>query len=56
MFRMWVKLWKDNHLLRDTVICQNGDENRTKKVFASLEEACYQFDLSKPIWLEQNIN
>lgn len=55
MFRMWAKLWKNNHLMRDTVICLEGNENRTKKVFASLEEACIQFDLSKPIWLEQNI-
>ncbi|MDE6698153.1 MAG: hypothetical protein K2J91_01565 [Lachnospiraceae bacterium] len=55
MFRLWAKLWKSNHLLRDTVICDDSDLNRTKKVFNSLEKACIEFDLSKPIWLEINI-
>lgn len=55
MFRMWAKLWKSNHLLRDKVVCEEGSENRTKKVFSALEKACIEFDLSKPIWLEQNI-
>lgn len=55
MFRLWVKLWKSNHLLRDIVIGDDSDLNRTKKVFNSLEKACIEFDLSKPIWLEVNI-
>ena len=56
MFRIWGKIFKDNHLVRDMVY-ENGDTdiNRTKKVFAALEEVCYEFDLSKPIWLEHNI-
>lgn len=57
MFRIWAKLFKDNHLLRDIVVCNDDNSlSRTKKVFACLEEVCYQFDLSKPIWLETNIN
>lgn len=57
MFRLWVKLIDDkNHLLKDVVICNdNPDINRTKKIFAAIEEACYQFDLAQPIWLESNI-
>ena len=31
------------------------DLNRTKKIFAAMDEICYEFDLSKPIWLEHNI-
>ena len=56
MFRIWGKIFKDNHLVRD-IVYENGDTdiNRTKKVFAALEEVCYEFDLSKPIWLEPNI-
>lgn len=57
MFRMWGKLFKDNHLLRDIVIeNDNPDLNRTRKVFSSLEEICIAFDLGQPIWLDSTIN
>ena len=47
---------KDNHLLQDITICDAAtDKNRTRKVFDAIEEMCYTFDLSKPIWLESNI-
>lgn len=56
MFRMWGKIWQDNHLLNDLVIVDTDmEKSRTKKVFDSLEEICYAFDLSKPIWLDGNI-
>ncbi|MCI8673504.1 MAG: hypothetical protein HFI89_08530 [Lachnospiraceae bacterium] len=57
MFRLWGKIFKDNHLLQDTVI-ENDDRelNRTRKVFQGLEDICNQFDLSNPIWLDQNIS
>ena len=55
MFRMWIKEWKNNHMLRDTVVLQPGDENRTRKVLSALENACAEFDLQPPIWLDKNI-
>jgi len=55
MFRLWAKIFKDNHLLQDTVICDSSNDTRTHKVFRALDEACYQFDLSKPIWLDSTI-
>ena len=56
MFRMWGKLWKDNRLVRDTVICQpDYSLSRTQMVLQSLDEICYEFDLGKPIWLDANI-
>ena len=27
MFRLWGKIWKDNHLLKDTVICDDSGNN-----------------------------
>lgn len=54
--RIWVKLWKDNHMLEDTVIEDYREDTRTHKVFRSLEEACRQFDLGQPIWLDVNIS
>ena len=56
MFRLWGRIWKDNHMLKDTVICIDSDLNRTRKVYQALEEICYEFDLGKPIWLSSNIN
>ena len=55
MFRMWGKLWKDNHLLLDTVAA-NGDYSmtRTAMVFQALDEICREFDLGQPIWLDSN--
>ena len=56
MFRIWAKIWKENRLLKDLVVLDVAkDKNRTEKVFDSLDEICYSFDLSKPIWLEHNI-
>lgn len=56
MFRMWCKIFKDNHLLKDTVIIQEDtDKSRTRKVFDSLNEACHTFDLAVPVWLDSTI-
>ena len=30
--------------------------SRTSMVFQALDEICYEFDLSKPIWLDVNIS
>ena len=53
MFRMWGKLVKDNHLLKDTVAeISDYSLSRTQMVFQSLDEICLTFDLGKPIWLD----
>lgn len=55
MFRLWAKLFQDNRLLKDTVICDSSNDTRTHKVFHALDEICREFDLGRPIWLESNI-
>lgn len=55
MFRLWGKIIKDNHLVRDHVSVRDYEDTRTHKVFAALEEICAEFDLQIPIWLDQNI-
>ena len=55
MFRMWAKIFKDNRMLRDMTICDDREETRTHKVFDALDEVCREFDLGKPIWLDQAI-
>ncbi len=53
--RIWCKLFQKNHLIQDTVIeNENRSLSRTAKVYDSLEQACYFFDLEKPIWLDKN--
>lgn len=52
MFRLWGKAIKDNKLVMDSVICNDTEDTRTHKIFQALDEICCQFDLSKPIWLD----
>jgi len=52
---IWCKLFQKNHMIKDVVIENyDVDTSRTAKVFGSLEEACYEFDLEKPMWLDKN--
>ena len=56
MFRLWGKLWKQNKMLQNmTVTVEDESLNRTRKIFQALEEICYAYDLSKPLWLDKNI-
>ena len=55
MFRLWGKLWKDNHMIKDVTISDASEDTRTHKVFHALEKICYEFDLPKPIWLDARV-
>lgn len=56
MFRLWAKIYENNHMIKDAVIINDNMElTRTKKIFAALDEVCNEFDLGKPIWLDANI-
>lgn len=55
MFRLWAKIFKDNRMQADTVICDDSADTRTHKIFRALDEICYQFDLGKPIWLDKTV-
>ena len=40
MFRLWAKIFKDNHLMKDTVICDDSlDKSRTKKPASALRNS-----------------
>ena len=56
MFRLWAKIFKDNHMLQDTLIIDDSADTRTHKIFRALDDVCYQFDLGKPIWLDATIS
>lgn len=55
MFRVWGKIFKDNRLIKDITVENEDEDTRTHKVFQALDEICYAFDLSRPIWLDSNI-
>lgn len=55
MFRLWAKEFKNNHMIKDTVIEDAGEDTRTHKVFRALEAVCCQFDLGQPIWLDATV-
>lgn len=55
MFRLWAKIFRDNHLIKDTVICNDKTDTRTHKVFQAIDDVCYEFDLGKPIWLDATV-
>ena len=38
MFRLWGKIWKDNRMIKDTVICDDSKDTRTHKIFHALQE------------------
>ncbi|MBO6106838.1 MAG: hypothetical protein J6P32_04540 [Stomatobaculum sp.] len=56
MFRLWGKCIRNNHPVRDIVVC-DGDysKSRTRMVLDGLTGICRAFDLAEPIWLESNI-
>ena len=56
MFRLWGKIIRDNHLIRDTVSVRSEDDTRTHKVLSALDEICAVFDLERPIWLDATIS
>ena len=55
MFRLWGKEFKDNKMIRDTVVCNDSNDTRTHKVFQALNAICCEFDLSNPIWLDSTV-
>jgi len=56
MFRLWAKIFKDNRMIKDMVVCNDSTElRRTQKIFMAIDEVCYAFDLAKPIWLDSTI-
>lgn len=53
--RIWFKIFKDNRMLQDTCITEDSDDTRTHKIFHALDEACYKFDLCRPLWLDSTV-
>ncbi len=56
MLRLWVKIYRNNKIVKDYVAQSNNyNLSRTKMILLCLEEVCHKLDLASPIWLELNI-
>jgi hypothetical protein len=56
MFRLWAKVFKDNRMIKDMVVCNDkAGLRRTQKIFEAIDEICHNYDLAKPIWLDKTI-
>ncbi len=54
--RIWGKLFHHNRMIRDFVVTNDDPaQSRTQKIVQALQDVCYEFDLSVPIWLQSNI-
>ena len=54
--KFWGRLFKNNRMLSDAVVDIDKEDTRTHKVFEAIDKLSYEFDLPKPIWLDQNVN
>ena len=54
MFRLWGRLFKDTHMIKDIVI-ERDDDTRTHRVLRAVDEICRIWDLGRPVWLDTNI-
>ena len=56
MFRLWAKIIVSGKMVKNmTIEDSDSSLNRTKKIFNAIDEICYTYDLSKPIWLDKNV-
>ena len=56
MFRIWAKLFKENRMIQNMVVCNdNHNLRRTEKIFLAMDEICNAYDLSKPLWLDSTV-
>lgn len=56
MFRLWAKVFKDNRMIKDMVVCNDNPKlRRTQKIFAAMDDICHAYDLSKPLWLDSTV-
>ncbi|MGN0160158.1 MAG: hypothetical protein ACI4AQ_02085 [Lachnospiraceae bacterium] len=53
--RIWFREFHNTHMLKDMVVEDYSEDNRTRKIFRAIDEMCVKFDLGQPIWLDSNI-
>ncbi|MCT4633858.1 MAG: hypothetical protein N4A76_14130 [Firmicutes bacterium] len=55
MFRLWGKIYKNNDIIRDKVfVLDNSGLSLEDKTNEGLVSLCYDFDIQKPMWLNDN--
>ena len=54
MFRLWGRMFRDTHMIKDIVV-ERDDDTRTHRVLRAVDEICRAWDLGRPVWLDANI-
>ena len=54
MFRLWGRIFRNTHMIKDIVI-EREDDTRTHRVLGAVDEICRIWDLGRPVWLDSNI-
>ena len=54
MFRLWGRIFKNTHMIKDIVI-EREDDTRTHRVLGAVDGICRIWDLGRPVWLGSNI-
>lgn len=53
--RIWFKEFENTHLIKETVVENLENMNRTRKVFDAITQVCNEFNLGQPIWLDSSV-
>lgn len=55
MLRVWAKMMKGSHMLRDYVaVNEEVRWSPSQRLEDCMDQICHELDLAKPIWLDQN--
>ena len=54
MFRLWGRMFRDTHMIKDIVV-ERDDDTRTHRALRAVDEICRAWDLGRPVWLDANI-
>lgn len=55
MLRIWGKLIKDNKIIKDKVVELVLKDTYQEALKGAITEICKELDISKPYWLEHNL-
>lgn len=55
MIRLWGKIIKENRMILNEVVMCNENIEYQQELKKCISELCYKFDISKPYWLQNNL-
>ncbi|HCW03294.1 MAG TPA: hypothetical protein DGK91_01390 [Clostridium sp.] len=56
MLKVWVKVVKNNKIIKDKVVSSNIEGGYQANLKACITTFCEEFDIEKPYWLPYNVD